>query len=114
MDRNFMDYISALNEAHNQMLEFIQDGRTQMIILEQNPLHSQDAMFGVPQLFQEILNEILYCARFEDENGYNAMLADSKKKRSQQSYNNQKSQSPLSHLSINDIAVVNHNSPMIP
>ena len=34
MDRNFLDYISALNDAHNQMLEFIQDGRIQLIILE--------------------------------------------------------------------------------
>lgn len=27
IDRNFMDYISALNEAHTHMLELIQDGK---------------------------------------------------------------------------------------
>ena len=71
-----MDYISALNEAHNQMLELIQDGKSQMIILEQNPIHSQDAMFGVPQQFQEMLNEMVNCTYYDVDNDMTALIAD--------------------------------------
>jgi len=41
------------------MLDLIQDGKNPMVILEQNPAHSQDAMFGVSNIFQEMLNDML-------------------------------------------------------
>ena len=50
-----------------------------MIIHEMNPIHSMDAMFGVPQHFQEILNEILYFQNADaEENEVQVMLIDSK------------------------------------
>jgi hypothetical protein len=113
IERNFLDYIFALDQAHNQMLELIQDGKNQMIILEQNPLHSQDAMFGVPPLFQEILNEIIYRAQYESDNEVHVAIMEGE----EDEQIDQKSKSSLS-LSAgkieNDYVHDNDSSPMLP
>ena len=59
LDDEFNIYIECLTEAHNQMLYYIQDPRNRYKIMEESPLHSKDLMHGVPQLFKQLLNEII-------------------------------------------------------
>lgn len=57
--QNFKKYVECLTEAHNQMLFLIQDPRNVYPIMEENPLHSQDVLYGVPSAFKDILQDVV-------------------------------------------------------
>lgn len=57
--KGFKEYIECLTEAHNQMLYLVQDPRNKYPIMEENPLHSKDVLYGVPTVFKEILNGVV-------------------------------------------------------
>ena len=52
-------YMIVLTETHNNMLEILQNPRNEFIRMEENPLHSKDIQFGVPEKFHKMFNEIL-------------------------------------------------------
>ena len=41
------------------MLYLIQDPTKKYPIMEENPLHSGDVLYGVPQVFKDILTDII-------------------------------------------------------
>ena len=41
------------------MLYLVQDPRNKYPIMEENPLHSKDVLYGVPTVFKEILNSVV-------------------------------------------------------
>ena len=53
-----LNYIACLEEAHNRFLTLIEQGE-EYPKMEQNPLHSQDLNYGVPPIFNAILDELL-------------------------------------------------------
>ena len=53
-----LNYIACLEEAHNRFLCLIEQGE-EYPKMEQNPLHSQDLNYGVPPIFNAILDELL-------------------------------------------------------
>lgn len=55
----FKKYVECLNEAHNQMMFLVQDPRQMFPIMEENPLHSQDVLYGVPMTFKDILLDVV-------------------------------------------------------
>ena len=54
----FKKYLSSLDEAHKLFLEYILKGY-KFQKMEQNPIHSADLNHGVPQAFNDILNDLL-------------------------------------------------------
>jgi hypothetical protein len=58
-NKSFKDYMTCLRDAHNQMLYLIQDPRNHFPIMEENPMHSQDVLYGVPSTFKDILAEVI-------------------------------------------------------
>jgi len=56
---SFAEYINSLEEAHNQMLFLIQNPSNKFPMMEENPIHSQDLLYGVPSAFKDILGDII-------------------------------------------------------
>ncbi len=54
----FTQYLDCLKQAHENFLQVMIEGK-QFQKMEQNPLHSSDLSYGVPQLFNEMLDERL-------------------------------------------------------
>lgn len=57
-DTMFQNYLTCLKEAHDRFLSYIFQGH-KFQKMEQNPLHSRDLNYGVPQLFNDILDDML-------------------------------------------------------
>ena len=51
-------YLMCLKEAHDRFLAFVFEGY-RFKKMEQNPLHSKELGYGVPQLFNEIIDGLL-------------------------------------------------------
>jgi len=41
------------------MLYLIQDPRQKFPAMEENPIHSQDVLYGVPSAFKDILDDVI-------------------------------------------------------
>ena len=48
-EQSIFTYIDCLTSAHNEMIGNISDPRNKYVIMEQNPLNSQDDMYGIPK-----------------------------------------------------------------
>ena len=48
-EQSLFTYIDCLTSAHNEMIGNISDPRNKYVIMEQNPLNSQDDMYGIPK-----------------------------------------------------------------
>ena len=57
-DEMFQMYLNCLKQAHDRCLNYIFQGY-RFKKMEQNPLHSKDLNYGLPSLFNEILDEFL-------------------------------------------------------
>ena len=57
-DPMLLNYIACLEEAHNRFLTLIEQGN-EYPKMEQNPLHSQDLNYGVPPIFNALLDQLL-------------------------------------------------------
>ena len=57
-DEMFQNYLDCLKKAHDKFLLFIFKGH-KFQKLEQHPLHSTDLSYGIPPLFNQILDELL-------------------------------------------------------
>lgn len=54
----FQNYLKCLKEAHDRFLGYLFQGY-KFKKMEQNPLHAKDLNYGVPNLFNQILDELL-------------------------------------------------------
>lgn len=59
LDEEFVSFVECLNEAHSQMILQIQNPQNRYRIMELNPIFSKDVMYGVPEVYKEILNQII-------------------------------------------------------
>ena len=50
-------YMQCLNESHDQMLTILYNPNNRYLKMEQNPGHSKDLMYGVPEIFNSIFNQ---------------------------------------------------------
>ncbi len=57
-DEMLQNYLDCIKEAHDSFLGCLFRGQ-KFIKMEQNPLHSKDLNYGVPNLYFQILDEIL-------------------------------------------------------
>ena len=57
-DEQFQNYLISLKKVHDKFLLFIFKGQ-KFSKLEQHPMHSTDLNYGIPQIFNQILDELL-------------------------------------------------------
>lgn len=58
INEEYNNNYECLTEAHNQMLFYIQDPNNRYEEMDLNPIDSKDVMYGIPNLFTDIQNEI--------------------------------------------------------
>jgi hypothetical protein len=58
-DEEFISYLECLTEAHNQMLFYVYDPNNNYKEMNYDPLENANMMHGVPDLYREILAEVL-------------------------------------------------------
>eukprot|EP00347_Sterkiella_histriomuscorum_P000676 403374927 len=57
-DEMFQNYLKCLKEAHDRFLTYLFQGY-KFKKMEQNPLHSKDLNYGIPNRYNQILDELL-------------------------------------------------------